>query len=106
MNKDARSEKDGVLTITREKMLEAAGKCSTAKDVFKTIWPEEFYEKWEMVPVRELSIRMGAGDHNTWVFDTAFGHYVWNIQHENVDMGLKSMEYKLEGGKFYRRKRT
>jgi hypothetical protein len=32
------------LTITKEKVLEAAAKCSTAKDVLKTIFPEVFVD--------------------------------------------------------------
>jgi hypothetical protein len=37
-----RNNMSGTLTITKEKVLEAANKCSTAKEVLKTIFPEVF----------------------------------------------------------------
>jgi len=35
------------LEITEEKILEAANKCSTAKDVLKTLFPEVFYNYYD-----------------------------------------------------------
>jgi hypothetical protein len=42
--KERNSNMSEQLTITKEKVLEAAAKCSTAKEVLKTIFPEVFVE--------------------------------------------------------------
>lgn len=35
------------LKISREKVIEAAGKCSTAKEILKTLFPEVFESKFD-----------------------------------------------------------
>lgn len=39
------------LTITKEKVLEAASKCSTAKEVLKTMFPECFEVEHSLAPL-------------------------------------------------------
>ena len=42
------------LTIEKEKVLEAAEKCPTAKDVLKTLFPTAFEAEWEPVSPYEI----------------------------------------------------
>ncbi len=45
------------LTITKEKVLEAAAKCATAKEVLKTIFPEAFKEEKEICLSNKINRR-------------------------------------------------
>jgi hypothetical protein len=56
LNEDERNNNmSEQLTITKEKVLEAAAKCSTAKEVLKTIFPEVFVETYKYSDFHSLS---------------------------------------------------
>ena len=42
------------LTITDEKVKEAAGKCGTAKEVLKVLFPEAFADEWIVIAKEDL----------------------------------------------------
>ena len=43
------NDKETKFKITKEAVLRAAGKCGTAKEVLKEMFPEAFKEEWEDV---------------------------------------------------------
>jgi hypothetical protein len=63
------------LKITKERILEAASKCSTAKETLKTLFPEAFESKWS----REYREILCNGKR---VLD--IGHYSQPILYEKV----------------------
>jgi hypothetical protein len=103
---------DKELTISREKMLEAADECPTAKGVFKKLWPDEFDGDWEVVPERSIEViycfeHFFDGTYAPLLFDRDTRSHFWNAkggQLWNGGDGL-SHNYKLEKGKFYRRRK-
>ena len=42
------------LKITKDRVLAAAEKCGTAKEILKELFPEAFRNEWELVPVEDL----------------------------------------------------
>lgn len=53
-----------MLQITKEKVLEAAAKCSTAKETLKVLFPEVFEEE-KLVEIGD--IRRGAGQYEYYL---------------------------------------
>jgi hypothetical protein len=91
--------KDEELKITKERVLSAAGKCGTAKEVLKELFPEAFGDEWEDVTNRMfidqgawLSLR-GSG----CIGESPFSIIV------NYDSNYAN-RYKIERGKIWRKK--
>ena len=102
---------DKVLTITREKMLEAAATCSTAEGVFKKLWPDEFSHEWEEVENDDIHIiycfsEDGWDYREPLLFDKKAREHFWKVGCGGFYMAHhQKYEYKLEKGKFFRRKK-
>jgi len=102
------SEKGGdVLTVTKDKVLEAAGKCGTAKDILKTIFPEAFKSEWEAVYCSDITVEYYS---DPVLRDKVGNLYFWDIIGAHIYPGMRegdarfTYEYKLEDRVFYRRR--
>lgn len=52
------------LKISKEKVLEAAGKCPQAKETLKTLWPEVFEEKGSLPKLFKDTVRTVCRNRN------------------------------------------
>ena len=100
------------LKITKERVLSAAGKCGTAKEVLKELFPEVFGEEWEDVTgqayfeywgtTRELLLCVEDRPEDR---GTPRGHRsCLSIKEAYPTPGGESNKLKIEKGKIWRRK--
>ena len=96
---------DKTLTITREKMLEAANDCPTAKGVFKKLWPDEFGPEWVLIQSGELGVTMCGVPQ--YVYDKATSCVLWYLgdAHPHGTWVGPDKDIKFDGGRFYRRRK-
>jgi len=68
------------LKITKERVLDAAGSCSTAKDVLETLFPDVFSKTVDLTHAKRGSGRNlleRTGDSNSLVWVREMGTYSW-----------------------------
>jgi len=88
------------LKIDRDKMLKAAEQCSDVKEVFKTLWPEEFKPKEPKFKLFDL-IKNGDMKY-VYLGNGEVAEKAWRTQHcTSLPSGCKSIILDVKYGNIY-----
>jgi hypothetical protein len=85
------------LEITKEKVLEAASKCSEAKEILKTLFPEVFEKEIKLTCDREVMNKLSYFKE-TAIIDVACDLWVARISDGKIELATNFWDFKIEGG--------
>jgi hypothetical protein len=85
------------LEITKEKVLEAASKCSEAKEILKTLFPEVFEEAGKFTCDRSIMNAKGY-IKETAIIDSSSDLFVARIDEQGkIELATHFWDFKIEG---------
>ena len=90
------------LEITQEKVLEAAEKCSEAKEVLKTLFPEAFEKEDEFVDITDKVFVQKGNRFNNIYLSTRYGEspqILYGITETGITRYASYLDHRIENGK-------
>jgi len=74
------------LKITKERVLEAAGKCAEAKTALKTLFPEAFEEEWTHFRAYRLGVPVTGNAFSSFNLDELYRFSIRGNDLDNMDI--------------------